>query len=359
MAERDRARKYDVIVIGAGPAGSCTARDIAPNKSGLSVLLIENKKTVGIPIQCGEALPTQHDIDVTFPAVDCAGLISPPSHVLASHIDGIEFVLPRGRRMLVPVPGLMIHRDRLDEFLFQQAVAAGAHYRLGVRVRKIDGNRVCTEDEEFQGGIIVGADGPNSLVSNSFGAFSPHALLVPCAFVIAKGDFYDRHIHIWVDARFPGGYFWIFPKNGEANIGVGLRGTTRVKDTLKTTLAELKQSTPFEIKTSGGGVVPMSGLKKRLVWRHVALVGDAAGMVFPSNGGGTAQAMLSGHILAGVIRDRLPLSEYQTRVDKYLRPAFDRSLRTRQLVDVCRRNDHLLLGLLWLFDRRGWKSFIF
>lgn len=356
MAPERDIRKYDVIVIGAGPAGSVTARDIAPAESGLSVLLLEAKKTVGLPLQCGEALPLQRDIDVTFPGIDCPQLIAPPAHVIASHIDGIEFVLPRGRRMLAPVPGLTIHRDRLDQHLFQQAVEAGADYRLGSRVRRIDGNQVLTQNEVFEADIIVGADGPNSLVSNSFRAFAPNALLVPCAFVVARGDFYGRHIQIWAERRFPGGYFWVFPKNGEANIGVGLRGATSVKATLNTMLRELGR--PFEIKTAGGGVVPMSGLKKRIAWRHVALVGDAAGMVFPSNGGGTAQAILGGHILAQVIRARLPLSEYQARVDKYLRPAFVRSLRTRQLADCCRWNDHLFLGLMRLFDRRGWISFI-
>lgn len=359
MANRGNVRRYDVIIVGAGPAGSVTARDIAAERSGLSVLLVEAKKTVGLPIQCGEALPTQRDIEVTFPGVDCPDLISPPPHVIASRVDGIKFVLPKGQQVVAPVGGLMIHRDRLDQYLFQQAVSAGAEYRLGTRVRRISGNRVYTDDEEFEGGIIVGADGPGSTVSDSFRAFSPNTLLVPCAFVIAEGGFEDTHIEIRIERRFPGGYFWIFPKDGEANIGVGLRGTTQVKQTLAFMLDELRRSTPIEIKSQGGGVVPMGGLKKRVAWEHVALVGDAAGMVFPSNGGGTAQAMLGAHILADVIRNRLPLSEYQLRVDQHLRPAFGRSLRMRQLVDVCRCNDYLLLGLIQVLNQRGWKSFIF
>jgi 2-polyprenyl-6-methoxyphenol hydroxylase-like FAD-dependent oxidoreductase len=85
----------------------------------------------------------------------------------------------------------MFYRDRLDQYLFAQAVAAGAEYRLHTRVHKIAGHRVFTATEEFEGGLIIGADGPNSTVSASFSSFSPNRELIPCAFVIAEGDFSD------------------------------------------------------------------------------------------------------------------------------------------------------------------------
>lgn len=351
-------KRYDIIIVGAGPAGSCTARAIAPAESGISVLMLEARREVGWPIQCGEALPTYHDLKREFPRIDCPELFEFPEHLIASKVHGIKFVLPKGRTYFAEVTGFMFYRHLLDRYLFGQAVAMGADYRLHARVRKIDGHRVCTLDEEFIGDIIVGADGPNSLVSASFPAFAPNRELTFCSLVIAEGDFYEKHIEIWSDARFPGGYFWLFCKNGEANIGVGLRGNKNVRPVLDRVLTELSAQREFTIKLRGGGAVPLSGLKKRVAWRHVALVGDAAGMVFPSNGGGTAQAMLGGHILGELIRARRPLSEYQTRVDTVMRPALRRSLRTRRLIDLVRRSDHLFLTLMWLYNRRGWKSFI-
>jgi digeranylgeranylglycerophospholipid reductase len=351
-------KKYDVIVVGAGPAGSTTARYINPSLSGISVLMLEARRQVGWPIQCGEALPTYRDLKMEFPKIDCPELFQLPEHVIASEVRGIKFVLPKGRSYFADVTGLMFYRDRLDQYLFEQAVAAGADFRLHTRVRKIDEHRVFTADAEFIGDIIVGADWPKSLVSASFPVFQPNRELTSCSLVIAEGDFFEKHIEIWAGERFPGGYFWLFSKNGEANIGVGLRGTGNVRSVLNRMLNELSMKRKFKIKLHGGGLVPLGGLKKRVAWQHVALVGDAAGMVFPSNGGGTAQAMLGGHLLGEVIRAGLPLSEYQKRVDKIMRPALKQSLRTRQLIDLARHSDHLFLGLMWLMDKRGWKSFI-
>ncbi len=351
-------KKYDVIIVGAGPAGSTTARYIDPLRSGLSVLLIESRRQVGLPVQCGEALPHYRDVKMAFPRIDCPEVFDLPPHVIASEIRGIKFVLPRGKTYFADVTGRMFYRDRLDQYLFAQAVAAGADYRLHARVHKIDGHRVFTATEAFESNIIVGADGPNSTVSASFQAFSPNRDLTPCAFVIAAGDFFEKHIELWVDQRFPGGYFWLFHKNGEANIGIGMRGAKNVRGALNRMLNELRRQQELEIKMQGGGVVPLGGLKKRVAWQHVALVGDAAGMVFPSNGGGTAQAMLGGHLLGEAIRARLPLSAYQRRVDEIMRPALNKSLRARQLIDLARRHESLFLALMRLYDWRGWESFI-
>ncbi|NIR28644.1 MAG: hypothetical protein GWN84_04850, partial [Gammaproteobacteria bacterium] len=117
--------------------------------------------------------------------------------------------------------------------------------------------------------IIVGADGANSVVSASFPPFAPNRELAPCAFVIAQGDFYERHVAMWSDRRFPGGYFWYFPKNGEANIGVGARGSTHVRAILSGVLDDLGSRRAFEIKLHSGGVVPVGGLKRRVAWGHV------------------------------------------------------------------------------------------
>ena len=89
-------------------------------------MLLDARRRIGIPIQCGEALPTYSDVRMAFPGIDCEELFDLPDHVIASEVQGIKIVLPRARSYFADVVGRMLYRDRLDQFLFDQAVAAGA-----------------------------------------------------------------------------------------------------------------------------------------------------------------------------------------------------------------------------------------
>lgn len=351
---------YDIIIVGAGPAGSCTARAIEPQRSGRSVLLLERRKQVGVPIQCGEAIPTYAELKSIFPDIDCPELFDFPPDVIAGTIEGLKLVDPFGRAYIAHLKGRMFHRDRLDQWLFDLAVDAGAEYRLHTRVRRIEGNRLVTDRGEYTADVIIGADGPQSIVSDSFPAFAPNRDLCPCSFVIAEGDFgKEEIIELWFQCRFPGGYFWLFPKNraGQANIGLGVRGY-RVRKVLDEVLAEIEGQRRFRVRYRGGGVVPLGGLKKRLAWRNVALVGDAAGMVFPSNGGGTGLAMAAGKMLGTVLRLGLPLEEYERRARSVFGKVLRNSLRVRRQMDLVRHSDRGFAAVMWLANLRGWRSFI-
>ncbi|NIR53184.1 geranylgeranyl reductase family protein [candidate division KSB1 bacterium] len=351
-------KTFDVIIVGAGPAGSTTAMYINPKESGKRVLLLESRKRVGIPMQCGEALPTYDELTNIFPGVDCPELFDLPDEVIAGRIEGILFIAPSGRRYLAELKGHMFYREKLDQWLFNQAVEKGAQYRLSTRVLRVEDHRVVTANGDFYGDIIIGADGPLSIVADSVTGFAPNRDICRCSFVIAEGDFFEEYIELRFDNRFPGGYFWLFPKNGEANIGVGVRGSKNVREILDGMLTELAKHKSFKIKQRGGGVVPLGGLKAKLASDHVALVGDAAGMVFPSNGGGTGVAMVGGQVLGETIGCDLPLSVYQSRVETLMKRVLDSSLRTRKSMDRTRRSDWLFCVVMWLANLRGWRSFI-
>ncbi|MFQ5651754.1 MAG: geranylgeranyl reductase family protein [bacterium] len=353
-------RHYDVIIVGAGPAGACTAIYIDAERTGKRVLLLEAKKQVGIPMQCGEAIPTYQELLTIFPQADCAELYDLPDHVYAGTIAGIKFKSPTGTTYVAPLKGQMFYRDRLDRHFFQRAVARGADYRLGCRVRHIAGNSIVTDHETFTADIIVGADGVFSTVAASFPVFKPNRDICPCSLVLARGDFYADLVELWFESRFPGGYFWLFPKNrvGEANIGLGMRGAKNVRGMLNQVLEEIRETYNLQIIQKSGGAVPLGGLKRNLVYNHVALVGDAAGMVFPTNGGGTGLAMMAGKWLGEIIAQNKPLLEYERKVNTIMRPVLASSLRTRRQMDFFRRNERMFSAMMWLADLRGWRHFI-
>ncbi len=354
-----RNNHYDVIIVGAGPAGSCTAIYINPHKTGIRTLLLEGKKEVGIPMQCGEAMPTYQELLNIFPQADCAELYDLPEEIHAGKIEGIKFKAPSGKEYIAYLKGNMFYREKLDQYLFHRAVENGAEFRLGTRVKHIEGHRIFTANGEFTADLIVGADGVYSVVSKSF-EFEPNRDIALCAFVIAEGDFYEQFVELWFESRFPGGYFWLFPKNkvGEANIGLGVRGPKQVRALLNQVLEELKKQKKFKIKQVGGGVVPLGGMKKKIVRDHVALVGDAAGMVFPTNGGGTGLAMMAGKWLGQTIAEGKSLLEYENKAKAILGPVLEDSLRTRRQMDFFRKYDRIFSALMWWANLKGWRSFI-
>lgn len=355
-----KSNHYDVIIIGAGPAGSCTAMYVDPRRTGKRVLLLESKKQVGIPMQCGEAIPTYDELLTIFPEADCPELYDLPEQVYAGNILGIKFKSPTGRMYVAELKGQMFHRDKLDQHFFDIACERGVETRLGCRVKRIAGNRVVTRDEEFTGDIIVGADGVYSTVAAAFPEFEPNRDICPCSLVLARGDFDAELIELWFESRFPGGYFWLFPKNKdrEANIGLGVRGSKHVRGLLDEVLAEIREEFDMTILQKGGGAVPLGGLKRRVVVGHVALVGDAAGMVFPTNGGGTGVAMMAGKWLGRMIAENRPVRDYERKVQKIIAPVLNSSLRTRRQMDFFRKNQAVFSALMWFANLRGWRNFI-
>lgn len=361
MTENMSANHYDIIIVGAGPAGSCTAMYINPNKTGKRVCLLEGKKEVGVPMQCGEAMPTYSELLTVFPDADCPELYDLPEDIYAGRIDGLKFKAPSGRYYVASLKGQMFNRDKMDQYFFDRAIENGAEYRLGCRVQKIEDHTIHTSlNETFSADLIVGADGVFSTVAAAFPAFQANRDICPCAFIIAEGEFYDDLIELWYQSRFPGGYFWLFPKNknGNANIGLGMRGPRNVRGLLNQVLDEIRAERAFSIKQIGGGAVPLGGLKETIVSNHVVLVGDAAGMVFPSNGGGTGLAMMAGKWLGEIIARDRPLMEFEKKVKAIMGPVLRDSLRTRRQLDFFRKSDAVCSMVMWVANMKGWRSFI-
>lgn len=347
MAEYD----YDVIIVGVGPAGSTTARYIKPEKNNIKVLIIERKKEVGIPVQCGEAI-SKISVWKTVIPDDYAleELLNIPKNVIAQEIKNTDFITPYQTHCRFDTPGFVLHRNLFDQHLAQLAIRNGAELRLNTSMKGIkDQHTVITSNGNVTGNIIVGADGPRSITAKSSGLKTPNDIcpLSLAVFSIVRGDFDDDIKRIYFGKRFAGGYAWVFPKGDTANIGMGTEWIHKIpiKMILNNFLKNLGVSSK-DILYNGGGLIPTGGPIPKFVSDNVLIVGDAAGMVFPSNGGGIVPAMIAGRecgiAIANYLKNGIPLDYYEQQWKKILSNTFKESLKEKNRHIWITKHDLLL-----------------
>jgi flavin-dependent dehydrogenase len=238
-------------------------------------------------------------------------------------------------------PGAMIRRDRFDQELARQAVAAGARLVTGLQVyrRTPEGVRAWEGRREvfIRPRVIVGADGPCSQVARWMGQ-TPGPFLVAAQVSLKLSRPLD-HTRIYFHPEIPGGYGWVFPKGDRANLGVGLdagqsRDLKEILDGFKRERMEEGLVGAAE-KPAGGGLVPVGGLKD--LWReNMILAGDAAGTCHPISGAGVGNALISGELAgkaaaAAVIRGGYsPLENYRKELQALLGPSLSRAAAKRR-----------------------------
>lgn len=300
--------EYDIIVVGAGPAGSTAAKFAA--KGGAKVLLLEKDRDIGYPVRCGEAV--SHEGLVQF--------IEPDAKFIASTITKMRFVSPNGNKVLMPIDaniGYVLERRIFDYELAKLAANEGADIITKAYVYDIlknekgetSGVRVLIKDENFdiRSKVVIAADGVESRVGKWGGIDTTCHIrdMESCAQVTVSGlDFEEDTLDLFVGSVFsPGGYLWVFPKGkNSANIGVGVNVEESKKKSANSYLNDFleKYYPNASILTRIAGGVPCAKTNKILVKDNIMLIGDAAHQVNPISGGGIITGMIGG-MLAGEV----------------------------------------------------------
>ncbi len=290
--------RYDLVVVGAGPAGSTAARYAA--EQGSSVLLLDKKKTIGVPVCCGEFIPSGAVTADAFPnAPGVEDLFPVDPGLVERDIREVVVRSPKGREYHFSLEGCTVRRDAFDRHLADAAAGAGATIVTDTKFLGLDGHRVATTRGTFEAGVVIAADGPLSSVCRSAG-LERSCTLSPAVTCRVDGEFPDG-LQIFFGNRIaPGGYAWIFPKQGCANVGLGVqRSGAPVRRLLEAFLAEHG----YASGAMQACFIPVSGPIEKTVQGNVLAVGDAAGHVVASNGGGISIAMICGR-LAGLAAAR-------------------------------------------------------
>ncbi|MDO5862412.1 MAG: NAD(P)/FAD-dependent oxidoreductase, partial [Thermoplasmata archaeon] len=303
----------DVLVVGSGPAGSTAARFAA--QSGASVLFIERREQVGVPVRCGEFMPGIGEIRDMFPNLeDAESLFDIPDSLQCLHIEGIKLVDPKDKVTLLDFDGYTTDRDRFDQYLAGLAQEAGAVFENRRMFQSIENGVAKTTKGDISYKVIIGADGPSSRVAKSLG-LAKNANPYPAVTAQVKGDF-EPYTYMYFGDVAPGAYSWIIPKDGRANVGVGF-SPKFANGSLSEYFDIFAQKRGFaEHSKIEGKFVPSEGPIPKTVSGNGMVVGDAAGQVISVNGGGIPLAMIAGRICGRVAGENIssgsPLSNYET-----------------------------------------------
>lgn len=282
----------DILVVGAGPAGSSAAAAAA--ELGVKVLMVERRRTIGVPVRCAEYLPKA-----------LLGKIPKTGHrFLVQPVKGMRTFLPGGTMKETRVPGLTIRRDLFDQALAHSAREAGAEVSLGTRAIGLEQGTVILKKPEgglvhMRPGVIIGADGPRSTVGRWMG--DVNRSLIPALQGRVRLTRPMEFTEVYFHPEIYGGYGWVFPKDGEANVGLGIVPEQRRPVPLRATLEWFVENLRRNGRIKGSayaltaGWVPVKPVH-RAVRENMLLVGDAAGHTHPITGAGVPQAVICGHL---------------------------------------------------------------
>ncbi len=348
-----------MLVIGAGPAGSSTAKHAATN--GIDVVLLDRKSELGTPKRCGEGVSeeglTQLGIKIN-------------SAWVTKKLTGARLVSPNGTdvwmgndQVKLSEADYILERKIFDKYMAMDAARAGTTIMIKTLARgmRIEDGRYIVKcesmGEEFKikAKIVVGADGAESRVRRWGGlkkAFKHKNMASGIQYEMVGVEMEDPNcIEFYFGSVAPGGYAWIFPKGDDiANVGLGIVSKFTEKaayEHLQEFIAKCpttQNAKPVEMNSGG---IPVGGMLKSIVADNLMIVGDAAGQVNPLTGGGIISALkagkFAGEIGAAAVKDgdysKKRLKEYEKRCKTEIGTIFKKYLKARNYIQSLSDSD--------------------
>lgn len=316
----------DIVVVGAGPAGSTAAKHAA--LGGARVILIDKKSEIGTPKRCAEGV-----YDHGFKWL---GIEIDPMWV-SQRINGGTLIAPDNTRItldetVLPEKGYIIERKVFDKYMAMDAGRAGSKIMIKTLVKSIE--RQSDDDGDFfivicehmgeifeiKARIVIAADGPESHIARCIGINSstkPFDMMSGVQYEMVgveceRMDLLELHLGAFAQ----GGYAWIFPKGEDsANVGIGIDASNEylaidLLNEFVETYPPLKNAKAVGLNIGG---IPVGGMIERIYDDNFLACGDAAGQVNPITGGGIVLGMLGGMCAGRVAAKAIKEGDYSAK----------------------------------------------
>jgi digeranylgeranylglycerophospholipid reductase len=351
--------KYDLLVIGGGPAGALAAKTAV--EKGLSACIIEKRPAIGAPVRCAEGIGREA----------LAEFIDPDPCWISAELTGAGIIAPDGTRMQLSSAqagskvGYVLDRKFFDRELVWRAADAGADVMVKSRASApiLENGAVAGAKIEYLGhvtkvsaDVVIAADGVESKFSRWCGIDTTvpvREIMSSAQYVLTDIDI-DPHSNDFYlgNEVAPEGYLWVFPKGERsANVGIGISGKKsgqghRAKDYLEKFVKKtFPHGKPIEYIVGGVSVCrPLSCT----VADGLIITGDAARVVDPLTGGGIYNAMYTGKLAAEVAADCIGKGD----TTKNALMTYDKTWRASKMGKAIERNYHIKEYLIKLPDTK-------
>ena len=344
---------WDILVVGAGPAGSSAA--LAAARQGADVLIVECRRQVGMPVQCAEYIPAM-----------LKGQLGLKGSYVVQKIEGMRTFVPGQEVIETVAPGYIIRRELFDQTLAAAAQKAGAKLRCATRAIAIhpEGDVMLSPKDGraymVRPRVIIGADGPRSTIGRWAGAVNRHLLpgvqmTLPLAVSLA-------YTEIYFDPEIVAGYGWLFPKGKIANVGPGMLRPAAGKPSVRKVLDGFIRRLETDGKICGApvayaaGWIP-AGPMRNAVHGKIMLVGDAAGHTHPITGAGIFSAVICGRLAgryaaaAVAANDMTILRDYDREWQDLLGHTQKRAYCRREQMEACWNAFDTIVKRCWVAYR--------
>ncbi len=335
---------FDVVIVGAGPVGSTIAYNLSDY--GLDIALIDKKKQIGYPLQCAGIL-SKHIFAIN----------ELPDNVILNEVKG-AFLHSQNHILNVKKDtseAYIIDRIAYDEFLLERAIKSGVEF-INQKVTDVESDNAVTylsNGEKIKSKIVIGCDGYNSVLSKSIGndqnSYPASQMLVKITDSNMQSfrnttENIDDYVDTCLLSDVLPGFLWIIPLKNDL-YRIGLFSNQPHKTQNEIIMEFLDNNFEYQIIEKYKGFIPIFDENNELVKNRLLLIGDAAGQIKPTSGGGLLIAMDACNMASKYVVDAINksdediLKQYQEEFkNKYLKE-FNYQLKVQNTLNLLSDKD--------------------